>query len=218
LTGRPLTSYNPPVQGAFILVTKFVKQNPLIAFFSLAYGLSWMVGAPAALLPNWPGLLTFLTAFGPAAAAVIVVGLVKGKSGVEQLIRPLGQWRVGLHWYLVVLFGPALTMVLSIYLYRLLGNGSVHQSMTVSFFVLALVGYSILYTWIFNGSKGSLLLICLLHGANNTTVTYTMLFFKPILEEPLFSLAVLGLFDLLVILIARPKLLWLPPNRHDELA
>lgn len=275
------------------MVTNFVKQHPLITFFSLAYALSWLVGAPAALWPDWPGLLTFLSDFGPAVAAVIVVALVHGKNGVERLIAPLKQWRVGLHWYAVVLFGPALTMILSIYLYRLLGKGSgipdtiqimpllgehilallfiflyqflilwgeeigwrgyalpalqakyhpilasiilgllwglwhlpmfgiegsVHQSMTVSFFVLTTVGYSILYTWIYNGTKGSLLLLCLLHAANNTTVTYTMLFFKPILAEPLFSLAVLALFDLLVILIAGPKLLWSPSNRQDKLA
>lgn len=88
--------------------------------------------------------------------------------------------------------------------------------MSVQFFVLASVGYSILYTWIYNGTGGSLLLICMLHAANNTTVSYTMLFFAPILEEPVFSLAVLGLFNILVIVIAGPKLLWQPGKIYDK--
>ena len=36
-------------------------------------------------------------------------------------------------------------------------KGSAQQSMSVQFFVLATVGYSILYTWIYNGTNGSLL-------------------------------------------------------------
>ena len=89
-------------------------------------------------------------------------------------------------------------------------EGSVHQSMSVPFFVFASIGYSILYTWIFNGTRGSLLLISLFHAANNTTVSYTMLIFKPIIEEPGFSLVILGLFTLLVIVISGPTLFWHP--------
>jgi len=270
-------------EGVFCLVTGFVKKHPLIVFFLLAYGLTWMVQIPAAIFPAWPELLSFLGAFGPVVAAFIVAGFITGKDGVQQLINPIKQWRVGIQWYFIVLFGPTLMMASSIYLYRLLAKesgipvsismssmvvdhflalfiifiyqviivwgeevgwrgfalpnlqiqfhpilasvilgvlwglwhlpwfwveGSVQQSMSVPFFVLATIGYSILYTWIYNGTQGSLLMMCLLHAANNTTVSFTMLFFKPILEEPVFSLTVLGLFNLLVIVIAGPKLLW----------
>ena len=94
-------------------------------------------------------------------------------------------------------------------------EGSVHQKMGLPFFILATIGYTLLYTWIYNGTKGSVLLICLLHAANNTTVSYTMLFFPPLIENPLFSLAVLALFDGVVILFAGPKLLW---NRLAEIS
>lgn len=265
------------------MATIFVKKYPLIAYFLLAYGLTWIVQIPAAIFPGWPELLTFLGSFGPVVAAFIVVGLIAGKDGVQQLISPIKKWRVGVQWYLIVLVGPTLMMASSIYLYQLLGKGSgmpvsismasqvgehflalwvifiyqvvivwgeeigwrgfalpnlqirfhpilasvilgvlwglwhlpwfwiegsAQQSMSVQFFVLATVGYSILYTWIYNGTRGSLLMMCLLHAANNTTVSYTMLFFKPIIEEPVFSLAVLGVFNLLIIGIAGPKLLW----------
>lgn len=273
------------------MIAKFARQHPLKTFFSLAYGLTWVLGAPAIIFPDWPGLLTFLTVLGPAVAAIIVAGLVEGKDGVRQLLSPLKKWRVGIQWYLLVLLGPSLMMVSSVYLYHLLDKGSgisnsvrilpmigshfwplliifiyqfiiiwgeeigwrgyalprlqtryhpilasvilgilwglwhlpwfwiegsVHQRMSVPFFVLASVGYSVLYTWIYNGTGGSLLLICMLHAANNTTVSYTMLFFKPLLEEPVFSLAVLGLFNILVIIIAGPKLLWQPIKVSDK--
>ena len=264
-------------------MTNLIKRYPLIAFFSLAYLITWALGMPGAFYPDWPGILSFLTVVGPAVSAVIVVGIVAGKAGVRHLLEPLKAWRVGIIWYLVVLFGPALMMIISIILYGMIRNetglitlkeffalfgrqilplmlifiyqfiiiwgeeigwrgyalpklqrkmhpiiasvilgliwgfwhlpsfwiaGSVHQSMGLPFFILATIGYSILYTWIYNGTRGSLLLMCLLHAANNTTVTYTMLFFEPIIGQPLFSLGVLALFNLLVILFAGPKLLW----------
>ena len=265
------------------MVKKIIKEHPLIVFFVLAYGLSWIFEFPAVLFPAWPGWLSFLEGFGPASAALIVVGFITGKEGIQQLLAPIVKWRVEIQWYLVVLLGPSLMMICSIYLYRLLGKGSgipdslqilplmgnyflaliiifiyqliivwgeeigwrgfalpklqmkyhpiiaslilgvlwglwhlplfwiegsAQQNMSILFFMVASVGYSILYTWIYNGTKGNLLMICIFHAANNTTVSFTMLFFKPILEEPLFSLAVLGLFNLAVIAIAGPKLLW----------
>lgn len=264
-------------------MTNLIKRYPLISFFSLAYLISWSLGMPEAFYPKWPGILSFLAVVGPAVSAVIVVGIVAGKAGVRYLLEPLKTWRVGINWYLVVLFGPALMMIISIILYGVISTetglpslkdffalfgshilpliliffyqfiiiwgeeigwrgfalpklqkkvhpimasvilgliwgfwhlpsfwikGSVHQSMELPFFILATIGYSILYTWIYNGTRGSLLMMCFLHAANNTTVTFTMLFFKPIIEQPLFSLGVLALFNLLVILIAGPKLLW----------
>jgi membrane protease YdiL (CAAX protease family) len=273
------------------LFAKFVRQHPLITFFSLAYAFSWVFGVPATIFPNWPEALTFLTVLGPAVAAMIVAGLVEGEDGIRRLLSPLKKWRAGIQWYLIVLLGPSVMMISSVYLYHLISKesgildsvrissmlgshflalliifiyqliiiwgeeigwrgyalprlqtryhpilasvilgilwglwhlpsfwmeGSVHQRMSVQFFVLASVGYSILYTWIYNGSGGSLLLMCLLHAANNTTVSYTMLFFTPILEKPVFSLAALGLFDLLVIIIAGPKLLWKEGKRDGK--
>lgn len=265
---------------------KFVQQYPIVAFFVLAYVFTWLLEGPAAFFPRWPGLLSFLGALGPAAAAIVVVAVAgAGRLGLRQLLAPLGRWRVGVHWYAIVLLGPALMMLASVFIYGLLFGGSgmrslngvwpmlgqhagalailfayqflivwgeeigwrgyalprlqeryhpflasvilglvwglwhlpsfwmegsIHQRMSLAFFVLTSVGYSLLYTWAYNGSRGSLLLMTLLHAANNTTVTYTILFFPALIEKPVFSLAVLALFDLLVILISGPRLLWRP--------
>ena len=91
-------------------------------------------------------------------------------------------------------------------LFFLEGSQQAQQGMT--FFFLATLGYSILYSWIYNGSGESLFMIWLLHSINNATVSYTTLFFKPLIKEPIFSLAVLGFFDLLVVLFTKSNLLY----------
>jgi len=92
-------------------------------------------------------------------------------------------------------------------------EGSQQAQLGMTYFFLATLGYSILYSWVYNGSKESLFMIWLLHSMNNATVSYTMLFFKPLTNEPVFSLAVLGLFDILVILLTKFTLLH---RRKDE--
>lgn len=91
------------------------KPRSLLAFFLLAFGISWIVWIPAALASH--GLLSFqlgqsttslLGAFGPSTAALITTGIYDGKAGFRSLLRRLLTWRVGLQWYLFVLFWPAL--------------------------------------------------------------------------------------------------------------
>src|SRR6185503_1687379 len=42
---------------------------------------------------------------GPLLAAYVVTALTSGKAGLRALWRRYGQWRVGVHWYLIALFG-----------------------------------------------------------------------------------------------------------------
>jgi len=87
-------------------------------------------------------------------------------------------------------------------------RGSVQSQMGFAYFLFATLGYSILYSWIYNGTGESLLMMCMLHAANNATVTYTMLFFAPLTREPIFSLLVLALFNGIVIVISKSTLLY----------
>ena len=79
-----------------------VRRYPLIAFFVLAFALSWWA---------WP-LYYFdlspnpIIGFGPFLAAVIVLALTEGRSGVGRLLRRMVRWRVGLRWYAVALLLP----------------------------------------------------------------------------------------------------------------
>ena len=87
---------------------------PLIAFFALAYALSWLILVPAGLdlLPDSAGILAWLAPFGPAVAAFVVTALTGGRPAVGQLLRRMVQWRVGIRWYLLVLFGVPLVELL----------------------------------------------------------------------------------------------------------
>src|SRR3712207_2656945 len=87
---------------------------PLLAFFVLAYALTWLILVPGGLglLPDSVGILAWLAPFGPAVAAFVVTALTGGKPAVGQLLRRMGQWRVGIHWYLLILFGVPLVELL----------------------------------------------------------------------------------------------------------
>jgi uncharacterized protein len=91
------------------------KRIHLVAFFFLAFTLSWSVWIPAALasrglfpLQISPLLTDLLGTFGPSLAALIVLSVTSGAKGVGSLLRRLLLWRVGLQWYAFVLLWPAL--------------------------------------------------------------------------------------------------------------
>ena len=87
---------------------------PLLAYFALAYALSWLILVPAGfgLLPDGASILAWLAPFGPAVAAFVVTALTGGRTAVGQLLRRMVQWRVGIGWYLLVLFGVPLVELL----------------------------------------------------------------------------------------------------------
>jgi hypothetical protein len=95
------------------IIITFVKRHPLIAFFVLAYALTWPVIPLVSVSPLWgfPGL------FGPAVAAIIVAAVVNGRLGLKDLLGRIVRWRLGLLWYAVAL---GLPVVLS------LAAGSIH--------------------------------------------------------------------------------------------
>lgn len=72
-----------------------VRRHQLSGFLILAFAFSW-----------WPWPMTLVNQdsvamipWGPAFAAVLVTWLALGGAGVGQLVRRLGQWRVGRRWY-----------------------------------------------------------------------------------------------------------------------
>ena len=98
-----------------------LARHPLISFFVIAFALAWLIEVPLALsangiLPKLP-LLVFAIAIpvatlAPAASAFIVTGVTEGKVGVVRLLRRCVRWRIGVQWYLFILIGIPIIVLL----------------------------------------------------------------------------------------------------------
>jgi len=92
----------------------------LVAYFVIAYVGTWAFFLPFALSRGVNGLgllpftlpdIAFFAAFilgtlaGPALASLTVTAVTSGRAGVGQLLRRCVQWRVGIGWYLIAIFG-----------------------------------------------------------------------------------------------------------------
>jgi uncharacterized protein len=203
-----------------------VRKHPLIAFFVLAYLLTWWIYP----LLRFSPLLGIFGLFGPALAAIIMAAVTDGKAGVKALLSRVVQWRVGLPWYLVALGLPTVLALATAALAYLVGAtefiqvgallpielvlfvlvvgeelgwrgyalpqllqkrsplmaslilgalwglwhvptivvpGTPQYGLPITAFVLLTVEYSILMTWVFLHTRGSVLIATLFHGAIN---------------------------------------------------
>ena len=93
---------------------------PLLCYFALAYGISWLIWAPLwlpALGVHGLPVLPFhhaLGALGPIAAAFIVSAVEAGRAGPCDLLRRMGLWRGQLAWVLTALLGPYALLLLGL--------------------------------------------------------------------------------------------------------
>jgi membrane protease YdiL (CAAX protease family) len=98
----------------------FVRRRPLLSFFLLACGLSWLIAVP--LMLSRRGILAveisesweMLAAFGPFAAALLVASALNGKAGTAAIFKSLLHWRVGGFWFLFCVFTPGLLLLAAI--------------------------------------------------------------------------------------------------------
>ena len=111
------TTTRPPAYPS--LLKRLVIDHPLMAFFVVAFLGGWLVLLPTVLFESGFGLipidipapavmLSFIPAAmaGPTLAAFVVTGMVEGKEGTRKLLRRrILRWRVGIHWYLIAIFG-----------------------------------------------------------------------------------------------------------------
>jgi len=172
--------------------------------------------------------------FGPFLAALVVLMITRGKTGVVTLLRRMVRWRVGLRWYAVALLLPvAITFAAAVF--NVLLGAQAPSSVELggwtglfsTFFLLLLVpgiggaweepgwrgyalprlqvgrsalfaslilwlglviwhlpllivgeihwsdivflmGFVIVFNWVFNSANGSVLIIMLMHAMNNT--------------------------------------------------
>jgi membrane protease YdiL (CAAX protease family) len=119
-------------------LTRLLRRHPISGYFVLAYAGTWTLLLPAVLSRDGLGALPYSLPFalfailfilsglaGPTLAAFVMTGVTSGRPGVRALLRRYVLWRVGLRWYLAVLFGYiALYLLIAVIA---LGPGSIHS-------------------------------------------------------------------------------------------
>lgn len=100
--------------------TNPLKRYPLLFFFILAYGISWI---PLAIgLGTGLNFLQGLSFFAPAISAVVITAAAEGKRGLQALFSKLFLWRVNYKWYLLAILAPIFLELLAILTHLLLGD------------------------------------------------------------------------------------------------
>jgi hypothetical protein len=170
--------------------------------WTFAFGLTWLGVALIFLgILSYPtsmagfgsvsGIVLLMTGFGPTIAAFVMTAFTEGRSGVRTLWRRFWNRNLSIRWLLVtLLIFPALALAVNLVSRTLDGQAySGHHlgclappyvfypwsaSLPKGFLDLApwVVLSSILYTWIYNNTKGSVLAAVLLHAMMNTGIIW----------------------------------------------
>ena len=101
-----------------------IKQIPVILYFTLACGISWLSLLPiigiagfmgkTALNDNQIPLLFIAMCTGPSIAGILSIYLIDGKDGFKKMVSKLVKWKVKFTFYIIALLtAPVLTIVTS---------------------------------------------------------------------------------------------------------
>lgn len=268
-----------------------LARYPVTFYFFFAYAFAWLVWVPVALSQDGAARLSFhspigvsasviIASFGPCLSAFIMTGVTEGREGIGRLLRRCVLWRVGFGWYLFVLFGiplilvlgvmilpgatesfkgraslaavPWLSQIVYVFLHGPLGeepgwrgfalprlqrmHGPLVASLilgplwalwhlpffwvpawnfpptlaNILLFVIASIPVTIIMTWVFNNTKGSVLMSILGHWSFDMTfVILNLLFTAPIVTNYGSTLPVLigfGILALMAIAVTREQL------------
>lgn len=99
-------------------------QKQLLAFFMLAYALTWSVFIGVGI-PSPENPLVLLGVWGPSIAAILLTAVWGRGAGLKQLLGRLLIWRVGIQWYALILIGFPLTAVGAVIVSNWLTGGNV---------------------------------------------------------------------------------------------
>jgi pimeloyl-ACP methyl ester carboxylesterase/membrane protease YdiL (CAAX protease family) len=108
-------------------VKDWVKRHPLSSYFLVAYAVSWSIAVPLALQAQGivserlPWSLHYLTAFGPAAAAVLIARLLREPRTAAERAEP-GSVACRIFWWTVGFGAPLLLFVVAVVAARIAGQ------------------------------------------------------------------------------------------------
>jgi membrane protease YdiL (CAAX protease family) len=106
-----------------------LKRFQVVLFFALSL-MSWVIWVPQACVALGISVsaialdspMNVLAVWAPGLAAIVVTVLTTERAGVRRLFRPILTWRVGIRWYVFVLFFPIGTWLVARVIDILLGQ------------------------------------------------------------------------------------------------
>lgn len=101
-------------------IRTLVRRSPLVCFFVLTFALCWGLGAVLNGTPVLAPDANFIS--GVLIAALTVIGLADGRTGLMDLGRRMVRWRVAPVWYAVVFVLPVLITGTTLGLLSLFGG------------------------------------------------------------------------------------------------
>jgi membrane protease YdiL (CAAX protease family) len=112
-----------PAQSPPVL-SSLPAPHPLISYFLLALGFSWLMFLPGPLMyygvisPSDDAVRSLAIAglLGPILSGFIMTAVTEGRPGIARLLRRMVCWRVGIRWYVFALVGLPVTMVLATFI------------------------------------------------------------------------------------------------------
>ncbi|HEY0754159.1 MAG TPA: CPBP family intramembrane glutamic endopeptidase [Ktedonobacteraceae bacterium] len=119
-----ISSSTHPVVSAPGSLRSFMQRYPLICYFVMAYGFSWLAWLPYVFSQSGLGLLPVTLSqaavlpgayLGPLLSGFLMTAAVEGRPGVQRLLRRIILWRVGWQWYLFALLGVPAILILSFF-------------------------------------------------------------------------------------------------------
>src|SRR3970040_237011 len=100
-----------PALESVLTRKNWLARYPLLAFFTLAFVLTWLPALPSILFKAPFKPFQTLGAFGPLLAAVIVSAAM-GRNELRMLASRMTNFRFRLGWYLLAIFGYILLYLL----------------------------------------------------------------------------------------------------------
>ena len=86
-------------------VVALIKRHPLALFWALAWSTSWLHFYTEA---DDPLGLRHLLFFGPLLGGALITAALEGQMGLDNYLRRMVRWRVGIQWYAAALLLPLL--------------------------------------------------------------------------------------------------------------
>lgn len=90
------------------LITKTIKNKPILYFFFFTFIFSWGCWIPLIFIKKEITIIRMIGTFSPIIFAIIITKVIEGNYGIKQLLKPFLIWKFNIVWYIFCIFSTAL--------------------------------------------------------------------------------------------------------------